>query len=212
MYADGTYYEEVVRWWVYRDRRAEGKDLKFVYGVHAKEGDSPYGWVRTYEWNQDPGDYLVMAEIRKRGSAGEPEVAILSQHVMSKEEVKGELAQLITKTRANAPANPDGAVSLIGEQLRTRFNKKLKSQVVTHGAQDDWDERLSKIYKPKANINYGPQPPVVVYVDGEAKELGTWKKMKEFCHEHGINIEAEYASIDWDFWREMRTKSGKGTE
>jgi hypothetical protein len=117
MYADGTYYEEVVRWWVYRDRRTEGKDVKFVHGMHAKEGDSPYGWVRTYEWNQDPGDYLVIAEIRKRGSTGEPDVAVLAQHVMSKEEVRGELARLITKTRKDQPANPDEADSLIGEEL-----------------------------------------------------------------------------------------------
>jgi len=117
MYADGTYYEQVVRWYVCRDRSTEGKDLKFINGMHAKEGDSPYGWVRTYAWNQDPGDYLVLAEIRKRGSAGEPEVAILAQHVMSKEEVKGELAHLITKTRKDQPANPDEADSLIGEEL-----------------------------------------------------------------------------------------------
>jgi hypothetical protein len=117
MYADGTYYEEVVRWYVCRDRRAESKDVKFIYGMHAKEGDSPYGWVRTYEWNQDPGDYLVIAEIRKRGGTGEPEVAILAQHVMSKEEVKGELAHLITKTRKGQPTNPDEADGLIGEEL-----------------------------------------------------------------------------------------------
>jgi hypothetical protein len=61
-------------------------------------------------------------------------------------------------------------------------------------------------------VNYGPQPPVTAYVDGEAVELHTWKEMKEFGTKYGINVEAEYAGIDWDFWREMRAKSGKGTE
>jgi hypothetical protein len=97
------------------------------------------------------------------------------------------------------------------EQMR--FNSEAGGQVVMHGAHDDWTERLSKTTKDgKANVNYGPQPPVTAYVDGEAVELRTWKEMKELGKKYGINLEAEYPGIDWNYWREMRTKSGKGTE
>jgi len=30
--------------------------------------------------------------------------------------------------------------------------------------------------------------------------------------ERDDNVEAEYPGIDWNYWREMRAKSGKGTE
>jgi hypothetical protein len=101
----------------------------------------------------------------------------------------------------------------LNETEQIRFNKALKREVVTHGAQDDWPEKLDKIRKGKPNINYGPQPPVTAYVNGEAKQLETWKEMKAFAKDqYGIDLETEYAGIDWDFWREMRTKSGKGTE
>jgi hypothetical protein len=36
--------------------------------------------------------------------------------------------------------------------------------------------------------------------------------MKEFGKKYGINVEAPYAGIDWDFWRKMRAESGKATE
>lgn len=108
--------EQSVRWWVCRDRAAEGKDLKFLSGMRAKEGDSPYGWVRTYEWNKDPGDYLVLAQVFQRGQ-GEVDVVTIRQHVMSEQEVKGELARLITKAREDGLANPDEADGLVGEQL-----------------------------------------------------------------------------------------------
>jgi hypothetical protein len=99
------------------------------------------------------------------------------------------------------------------KQERIRFNKALKGEVVTHGAQDDWPERLDKLTEGKPNINYGPQPPVTAYVNGEAKQLETWKEMKAFAKDgYGIDLEAAYAEIDWDYWREMRTQSGKGTE
>jgi hypothetical protein len=114
---NGTHCEQTVRWSVCRDRRTEGRDLRFIDGMPATEGQSPYGWVRTYQWNQGPGDYLVFAEIRRHGANSEPEVAIVSQHVMSKEEVDGELARLITKTRKEPLASPDEADSLIAQQL-----------------------------------------------------------------------------------------------
>jgi hypothetical protein len=47
---------------------------------------------------------------------------------------------------------------------------------------------------------------------GEAVQLGTWREMKEFGKTYGINVEAEYPGLDWNYWREMRTKSGKGIE
>ena len=173
MYADGTYYEEVVRWWVYRDRAAEGKDWKFVHGMKAKEGDSPYGWLRTYTWNQDPGDYLVIAEIRKRGGSGDPEVVILRQHVMSKEEVKGELARLITKTRGAPLANPDEADHLIGEELM------VLDAIATHGpamspaqreehkkAVDRWTGCRKKLGERLASTNGRRRIPIVaVHID-----------------------------------------------
>lgn len=173
MYADGTYYEEVVRWWVFRDRRAEGKDMKFVNGIKAKEGESPYGWVRTFDWQVDPGDYLVIAEIRKRGSSADPEVVVLAQHLMSEAEVKGELAKLITKAHGAPLANPDEADSLIGEELLA-LDAIVKNGPALSPAQqqehkksvDRWTECRKKLSERLASTNGRRRIPIIaVHID-----------------------------------------------
>ena len=58
-----------------------------------------------------------------------------------------------------------------------------------------------------------PQPPVTVYgPDGTAKRLETWKDMKEYGNQNGLQIEDRYKDIDWDLWQERRRAAGKSDE
>jgi hypothetical protein len=56
------------------------------------------------------------------------------------------------------------------------LNKAFGVQLVNHGAQDDWDDKM------KEGPNRGPQPPVTAYLpSGSVQRIdaGNYKTMKE---------------------------------
>jgi len=94
------------------------------------------------------------------------------------------------------------------KDTRMAMNKEVDG--IQHPAHDEWTARS---IPEKAHGNYGPQPPVTVYgPDGTAKRLETWKDMKAYANEHGLQLEDRYKDINWDLWQERRRAAGKSDD
>ena len=78
----------------------------------------------------------------------------------------------------------NGGKVLDSKSVRTELNQEFGTELIQHGAHDEWPERNNKLMAP----NNGPQPPVTAYLpDGSMKHLKTVPEMKQFYEAHGLD-------------------------
>jgi hypothetical protein len=85
-------------------------------------------------------------------------------------------------------------------KFRKRINDAIAPHgpdVVLHGGQAEWAARMSER---GAGVNYGPQPPVIAYVDGVAVRLETWADMLGFATDYNIELLEQFPGFDFNKW------------